>query len=44
MVSIEERVGFGVSCAHDRSEQFLNMLQSKIDALSAEKEVVRKTA
>ena len=44
MVSIEERVGFGVSCAHDRSEQFLNMLQSKIDALSAEKEVIRKTA
>jgi hypothetical protein len=44
MVSIEERVGFGVSCAHDRSEQFLNMLQSKIDVLIAEKEVVQKTA
>jgi hypothetical protein len=43
MVSIEERVGFGVSCAHERSEQFLNMLQSKIDVLVAEKEVVRKT-
>ena len=44
MVSIEERVGFGVSCAHDRSEQFLNMLQSKIDALLAEKDFVQKTA
>ncbi len=37
MTQIEERVGFGVSCAHGRSEQFIAQLNKKIELLDIEK-------